>query len=91
MANWEINRELVLSTAHLPDSDRLLLGLDDPGTLVMPYTHGWRIYAETSGLTRPYSGTLVRLLQLAVDLDCKWLVLDCDGPVMEELETFEWR
>jgi hypothetical protein len=64
--------------------------------VVHNYEYGSRVYvgpdneiikdARRGGL----SGAFGTLLSIAMEKNCKWLVLDCDGPVMEDLPKFEW-
>lgn len=37
-----------------------------------------------------FSSEFIWLIALAYAADCKYLVLDCDGPVYEQLPKFEW-
>ena len=37
-----------------------------------------------------YSKEFVDLLWLARQLDCQWLMLDCDGPKRDDLPWFDW-
>lgn len=89
----EINRELVLSTCHLPPTDASIL--EDMGE---GYEFGYRLYTflgETPAEIRShidtcYSAEMMDLLELARAYGCKWLVLDQDGPEMDTLPKFEW-
>jgi hypothetical protein len=46
-----------------------------------------RDFNELHGL---YSDAFIRLLQIAVDEDCKFLQLDRDGMIYPELPQFDW-
>lgn len=37
-----------------------------------------------------FSAEFIWLMALAYAADCKYLVLDCDGPVYDQLPKFEW-
>jgi hypothetical protein len=97
---YEINKELVLSTAHIrrEDSDILESGVD----FIDGFEYGWRLwvgvlehYPDPGGMekfrqTTRLSSEVWNLLVLARTLDCRWLVLDCDGPVEKNLPEFDW-
>ena len=93
--NLEINKELVLSTAHIPGREGLALrDLVAAGT-IDDLRDGWRVWTGYTDETvlRPTSkvSTVQKLLFLALGAGCKWLVLDQDGPdYPDELEVFDW-
>ena len=99
---YEVNKELVLSVAHISVHDGGLLRRGLGLLTVLPYAYGWRILlfnwdldAEREQHHRElrsagYSASLVGLMELARSLECKWLVLDQDASKHEELKQFEW-
>jgi hypothetical protein len=94
----EINRELVVSTAHVSKQtmDWLLGGSPDgyetfdlPGGDSVEY--GALVWTGGSA-SDPDSlpPDLSRLIALAREHDCKWLRLDCDGLTVEGFQKFDW-
>ena len=91
---YEINKELVLSTAHMPEW--LTKEFDEyeteEGSLLEisfdPLPYGYRVY--TGYDTFDYPKELIAPIKLALSLGCKWLVFDSDGPVVEGLQQWEW-
>ena len=85
MSELEINKELVLSSSHIPEDtarqlEQLNYSSDQNNTRTL-----------VDGFLRDIECIhLAKLLGLAGGLDCKWLVLDCDCPVIDTLETFDW-
>ncbi|PCJ39024.1 MAG: hypothetical protein COA71_14650 [SAR86 cluster bacterium] len=94
--NLEINKELVLSTAHISHETSLLLAnedwLDNLVISIYAFEYGWRIYApyQHNTLRNELPNELNKLLELAMEHDCKWLVLDQDGAIHNEFPTFDW-
>ena len=100
-SQYEINRELVLSTAHIPEIMAKLFDRWDHGSVpgapcnfsYDSYDYGWRIYvpkAIDAGDDTEYPLGLRRLVALARRLRCKWLVLDCDGNKHDHLPIYDW-
>jgi hypothetical protein len=104
--NYEIESTLVLSTAHIPQKDAVLLdaGVADAKVCVYKYEYGWLIgTSQVDWLTQDervllaldleklgFTPILVDLLCLARNLDCAYLRLDCDGPLEDSLVKFNW-
>jgi len=94
---YEINKELVLSTGHITEQTSTDLEYhyksdSKINLIVVSYEHGHRILTTDEGL-KLCEGTpceLMPLIRLANRLECKWLVLDQDGPIMEDLKVFDW-
>lgn len=93
----EINKELVVSTAHLTEytCNTVIQNLIDDCLLCgFKNDYGWRIVV--TGLCKDRIAmqsipqSLQKLILIAESHNCKWLVLDCDGPEIEGLETFDW-
>lgn len=89
----EIEKALVLSTGHVSKATAQLLPNGIPNVIAYskgPY--GWLIYTDPD-MNQDSSGVpaeLVRLLEVAQEHDCVWLMLDRDGTVEESLSTFDW-
>ena len=85
----EINKELVLSTAHISYFTSLSLaeGHATDNDSEVPY--GWRIWVDAE-VDPVHHEELVDLLALAKLNECKWLVLDQDAEIVPELKQYEW-
>ncbi len=88
----EINKELVLSTSHVPDHTATFINLGTPMFIVIQDGFTFRMYVSEDSAIHDCEGhaELLVLAKLAQDNDCKWLVLDCDAATYDELPTFEW-
>jgi hypothetical protein len=87
----EINKELVLSTAHISEETNNYLQLGE----LIDYSSdecNYRLYVNHDVKFSNFEAypDLVCLLILAKSHNCKWLVLDRDGDVVEGLPIFEW-
>ena len=86
----EINKELVVSSAHID----LKAYNDLTSDKITNYSNDeiyWRVHVDGSldgGESLPTS--IHNLLLLAKDLECKWLVIDSDGLEIEYLPTYDW-
>lgn len=88
--NLEINKELVVSTSHIREETAKLLE-DEPRLTIYEYPFGWRILAgEAEWLHATGHGELANLIKVAKQHDCAWLVLDQDGPTIDNFKTFDW-
>ena len=94
----EINKELVLSTCHIPEvvAEQLANNTIE-GLIVIRDEYSWRVLTDIrTELSLDPQGesaipsVLLHLLGLAQGLDCKWLLLDQDGPVDDSLAIFDW-
>jgi len=98
LTGFEINRELVLSTGHVTEADNALLAKRVKDGVIAATEFGWRICTNlemTFARVRldaecGYSPALLQLLDTARILGCKWLVLEADGPLHDELPKFDW-
>jgi hypothetical protein len=96
---------LELSTAHISPKDNELLmkaGDMDWGPIVYNYEYGFFVYAhafddieyfnECSAkyLKLGFSPEFVELLMKARVHKCKYLQLDADGTIYDDVPTFEW-
>ena len=89
--NLEISKMLCLSTAHVSRKTSELLDLqtDDVPPAYDKSVYGWFISVqETDPPTCP--SDLHQLLIFARIRGCQWLMLDRDGPVLSELQIFDW-
>lgn len=100
---YEINREIVVSTAHI--SEDINRALDWPSNppleghvTVYAYEYGHRILITDDDRDHVLSGKnfnsgfkeLDILVKLAVDNGCRWILLDRDGPEIPGMEKFDW-
>lgn len=86
---FEINREIVFNSNHIPSAEwDLLYGLDIPSVEKVHW--GYRIWAPADDRELEELPTLRALLARAVQLDCKWLTLDEDGPMYTQLPLYDW-
>lgn len=95
-------RYMDTSTAHLPESDRILLPDDIterhcPLT-VYPFEYGWwiRVPDKESWPDKKYrlkesgfSPAIAKLIEKAQLLNCRFISLDCDAEKFDDLENFE--
>lgn len=95
--NYEINTEIVFSTAHISEqcNEDLSRHCDNPKAhSIRREDFGYRIDCHLeSALAFPETGheELDKLIRFARQMKCKWLVLDRDGPVHKDMfETFGW-
>jgi hypothetical protein len=87
-----IEKCLVLSTGHLSPKDvKRLDSLWDDGVLVMKYPEGFNVIAKWPlDSYKGFSPSFKLLLKLAKANDCKWLLFDRDGEVLEGYKVYEW-
>lgn len=98
---------IVVSTAHMSESDRDILNGITTHTpteglnLFTTDEYSYRIYVPSEdaqhiddlveqALQAGFSDAMAGLLRLASAHGCKILELDCDGPVISGLQTFDW-
>ena len=97
----EINKEMVLSTCHVQESTLNGCFASDflNGHNFSTDENNVRIHVEICLTHNRYCGEgqeielpeeLENLLKIVKSHGCKWLVLDCDGNVVEGLQTFDW-
>jgi hypothetical protein len=86
----EIHKTLVLSTVHITHPTAKHME-NLPWPVVMSSEYAFRLVAN-AGLHEvdPLLKELEPLLQLARDNDCDFLILDCDGPIEDDLPTYDW-
>lgn len=101
---FEINKELVLSTGHIQSSTSSILDMaDNPLTETLAEVliwerseFGYRIHIPLDDgpvyhmTVAANCPELTALMLLAHTHGCKWLVLDAAGPKHEQLPAFDW-
>ncbi len=97
MSTLEIQKTLVLSTAHVTKEVNDYLqdtcGLPGAENLIMEsFEYGWRIYtgSEASERVPTRHASLTSCIELARANDCRWLCLDQDGDTTDQLPTYSW-
>lgn len=99
----EIHSMLVLSTAHISSATKELFDTyiadgrsRSDVTECIPYIYakfeyGWWIPID-EGLSWPdhCPSELKAMRAFALDKGCTWIMLDCDGETVHELEVFDW-
>jgi hypothetical protein len=91
---------LIVSSAHIQQKDNNLLytSVHDVNLGAIVYElgeYGYMIYvrefASNSTLKAiGFSKDFINLVKLAQDNNCEYLRIDRDGPLFDELPTFEW-
>lgn len=95
----EIDRVLVLSTAHLPES--VATGIEPRMDRVASMTgeYGWLVYVGNEAFEPEYlelndlleaKEVLLKLCEFARKQKCDYLLFDRDGDTVGEFPTFEW-
>ena len=100
---YEIQKTLVVSTAHITSMDSDQLGDDANSNLsvdliVSCYNEfGHSIWVpETEDpnrekdIARVYSQAFMKLLEITREQRCQYLRVDRDGPIYDNLPTYEW-
>lgn len=85
----EVGEYLVLSTAHLTEQDARrmtdMAGVYDMGA------YGFMVYVSVPYLSENTVFVSVRsVISFARRHDFKILILDRDGPIIDELPTYDW-
>ena len=95
MIKFEICKMLTISTCHITEKTSFLLdkNADNVPPVYKKGNYGWFVYVGDIDYEIPED--LKKCCELAINNGCDWLCLDCDGPVVDvletfELETFEW-
>lgn len=94
MAARSIYKMLDLSTAHLnPESVEALerhVEPDSPITVIGESEYGWIVYVSEPDLVKEMPAVLAAILEDARRHGCDYVRFDRDGPVEDDLPTFEW-
>ena len=103
--NLEIEKSLVVSTAHITKEDDELLTQETKeenihDQLLYPQAVDYGYYISTIEELEPkmcdllletgYSPALLSLLRLAHEIGCQYLRLDRDGEIYDEFPQFDW-
>jgi hypothetical protein len=88
MSKYEVNKELVLSTCHLPECVAKMMddGDQSVGFVYYKFMFGYMVCVNPS----KYPAEMMPHIDKAKELGCLWLVYDCDGMVYDEFKTYEW-
>ena len=90
-----INKYLDASTGYITKKDSEKLN-DSSFVHAIPYAYSWWIYVENTdsnfwGEDCDMSDSFIKLVWYALNNDCTWIKLDCDGDdTIDELEFNEW-
>ena len=91
-----IYKYLDISTAHITkETNELLIKNSDNEqfpVIVLKTGHGFfiNIPYNIDELERELPGDLISCLGFAQKYSCRWLMLDCDAEVIDDLETYDW-
>lgn len=90
----EIQKMLACSTSHVTQDDTICLS-EEEGLVAHEYKEGFFVHVPDAAcddelVAIGYSPAFLALLKLARANDCDYLTLDCDGPEIEGLQTFDW-
>lgn len=87
----DIAKIMTISTAHIK-SDTILRSHNSNVTIFSKGMYGWFVYVPEYDIRE--CGTcpneLLDVLDYAREEGCTWLLLDSDGPIINELPTYEW-
>jgi hypothetical protein len=99
---YHIHKNLDISTVHITeqDSEKLSSNGDNGPLILYPFGFGHFIYVESDEeifketlekvRRAGYSIQFQNIMQLAHDLECKFIQLDGDGAQYENLIQFDW-
>ena len=94
MPGYEINREIVFSTSHITEHENDILKSEASTNVsaiaVDDIEFGYRIWVDQDKANFNSTPNILSLVRASKAMGCKWLVLDCDGPVVNNLRTFDW-
>lgn len=96
----QIEKIMVLSTAHIKKETADLLEEDNIGLIVISRETGYLIHTVSLPMTDSvsedllnnsrYPNDLAACIQLAHKNGCDWLLLDCDGPIESDIPFYDW-
>lgn len=93
---YEINTEMVFSTAHITERDDTMANRKTGFSALLSDSvdGGFRVLVNKESFEKlpstTYSSEFQELYRIALEQQCKWLVLDRDGQIYSNLPTFEW-
>ena len=91
-----ITKVLDVSTAHITEKDNNLLSSNDTYVISYPKDHGFFVYVpEAAKIIKTfardgYSKAFLKLMKMASEHKCGWIMLDSDGTVYPQLKVFDW-
>lgn len=86
-----VEKYLDISTGHISKDTADWLDTDPRGIIMHPKgEYGWFVYAMQEELDDDVPLDLVKVLVYAKSIGCVWVILDADGELIDELETFDW-
>ena len=98
--SYEVQKALVLSTTHLTKEQNDLLtqqgakyGGSELGIAVDSLAYGYLVYISSEfrdNVRERVPDNIHRAMVLARSFDCDLLRYDADGPIADELPTWEW-
>lgn len=91
--SYEIESIIVLSTAHITQETAEAFELEHLPFTVWKCEYGFVVSArnfETDQFKPSIPEDLAAVQVLARDNGCRYIMLDRDGPTVEELSTFDW-
>ena len=95
--NLEIQKVLVVSTAHITYADNIDLSHNPCGLIIDKTDYSFLIYVGKESIcdydqskNEKISNELRKLIQLAQDNNCDYLKIDRDGPIYSNIKTFDW-
>lgn len=91
-----IYKYLDISTAHISEKTNDILSKNvNNGSyplIILDTEYGYFINVpyNLDELERELPNDVISCLGFAQKHDCRWLMLDCDAEVIDELETYDW-
>ena len=91
----EIEKTVVLSTAHVKEETKEWLSQEEEALplVVVPRKYGWFIHVPQEEAEEEYEGLipkdLLSCILFARKYHCQWILLDSDGPVEEDIPSYE--
>lgn len=91
----DIQKTLTISTAHItPETNAKLLVEPETNELCLSVyrkeDYGYYITITDQIDYNLLPTELAKIIQFTKDVGCSILCLDCDGPIIPYLETFDW-
>lgn len=92
----EIQKMITLSTAHITEQTAKLLDKEPEKnnmtiSVYKKSEYGWFLPIESIDYnTAAIPEDLKKVIAFAKDHGCSWLCLDCDGPILDYLDTYKW-
>lgn len=95
MGKLPIFKFMEISTAHIsPETNEYLMAMIEDGDFMLHLFHtGYGFLINVPYGDKWYTDLpldLKRCLEFARENDCKWLHLDCEGDVIDDLKEYIW-